>query len=317
MKKHRLLLQHALLCIVAGSVLSACSTQTKSVGKQPAGPFSFFVLGDWGNKGGGYQLPVARQMITQSKVYNPSLILTVGDNFYEDGVKDIHDEHWQLSYENVYKELTKKYPWYVTLGNHDYRGNVEAEMQYRTVNPQWNMPDRYYTFVKTTPDHQKVRFIVLDTDPYADAYYSDPLYKDVVKTQDTAKQTRWVKHVLETAKEPWKIVLGHHPVYCVKPKPGETESLKKTMAPLFEQYHVQAYICGHDHVMQYNLPGGTTSYIISGGGAKPNGKTAKEVYTMFSAGIPSFTAVTIKGNEMQFSFVDTNGTTVYHNVITR
>src|SRR3954454_24286684 len=72
--------------------------------------FTFFVLGDWGMKGGKFQQPVANAMIRESKRTNLSCILTVGDNFYDDGVKTVHDEDWNLSYKNVYGELTKKYP---------------------------------------------------------------------------------------------------------------------------------------------------------------------------------------------------------------
>jgi len=318
-QKQSMLLKHQfsyLLFVLASTAfLTACDPPNKIAHHSKAG-LSFFVLGDWGNKGGGAQIPVANEMIAQSAVYHPSMILTVGDNFYEDGVKSLQDEHWQLSYENVYKDLTKKYAWYVALGNHDYRGNVDAELQYHTVNPNWNMPARYYTFVKNISDKVKVRFVVIDSDPYADDYYTDPKYKGVFAGQDTAAQTRWVKETLASSKEQWKIVVGHHPIYCLKPKAGETESLKKAMEPLFKEYGVQAYICGHDHIMQYHTPAGKTAYIISGAGAKPTPKEKpKENFTVFSAGVPAFTAVTMTENELQFSFIDTTGTIVYHNSI--
>ncbi|WP_123985360.1 metallophosphoesterase [Taibaiella soli] len=305
-----------LLPALAGAAFFTACHSTNKTAHQSKDGFSFFVLGDWGNKGGGSQIPVANEMITQSAAYKPSMILTVGDNFYEDGVKDLQDEHWQLSYENVYKDLTKKCAWYVALGNHDYRGNVDAELQYHTVNPNWNMPARYYTFVKNISDKVKVRFIVLDTDPYADSYYTDPKYKGVFAGQDTAAQTRWVKETLAASKEQWKIVIGHHPVYCLKPKAGEIESLKKAMEPLFKEYGVQAYICGHDHIMQYHTPAGKTGYIISGAGAKPTPKEKqKESFTAFTAGVPAFTAITMTEKELQFNFIDTTGTIVYHNSI--
>lgn len=307
---------HLLLLFVLA--FTACHTARKVPEAQVGNTgFSFFVLGDWGHKGGDAQAPVANEMIAQSKLHHPDLVLAVGDNFYETGVESIYDEHWQLSYENIYRELTKKCPWYAALGNHDYSGSIDAEINYHQVNPNWNMPAPYYTFVKTTRDKQKIRFIVIDTNPYADAYYTDPRYKNRIVQQDSALQTRWLKEVLANAKEPWKIVVGHHPVYCVKPKPGETASLKRTMEPIFRQYHVQAYICGHDHIMQYFHPAdGHTGYIISGAGGKSR-KAVSDSNTLFSQGVPAFTMATISGHQLKFQFVDTSGQVIYQDSISR
>ena len=208
-------------------------------------------------------------MIRQSKLNNVSLIATVGDNFYEDGVASLDDEHWKQSYENIYKELTKKYPWYVSLGNHDYRGSVDAQLNYHSINPNWNMPDRYYTFVRDVAGKQKVRFLIIDTNPYLPAYYTNSLYKNIITQQDTARQTRWVDSVLASSQEDWKIVLGHHPLYYSNATNPDTATLVRVMEPLFEKYKVQAYIAGHVHDIQYNIvKGRSVTHIISGSGAK-------------------------------------------------
>ncbi len=292
------------------------SLQPVQVNKKHENPFTFFVLGDWGVKGQGNQLPVANEMIRQSKLNKLALILTVGDNFYEDGVSSINDEHWKLSYENVYKELTRKYPWYVVLGNHDYRGNVEAQLNYHSVNHNWNMPGRYYTFIESLPGKQKVRFIIIDTDPYIPSYYTDPIYKKVIAAQDTAKQTRWIDSVLVTSKEDWKIVLGHHPLYYANAKRPDTSTLVRVMEPLFEKYKVQAYIAGHVHDIQYNLlKNRKVAHIISGSGAKSLMSAPKSDYTLFSSNAPSFTLCSIQNNQLTFKFLDTTGRTIYQNTI--
>ena len=280
-------------------------------------PFSFFVLGDFGMKGAEQQIPIANQMIQSAAVYHPSMILTVGDNFYETGVTSTTDDHWTSSYTNIYKGLTRNCDWFASLGNHDYAGSPQAEIDYHQVNPRWNMPSRYYTFVKETPDHQQIRFVAIDTSPYADAYYTNPMYAKEITTQDTSRQTHWIDSVLSHAKEKWKIVFGHHPAYSCQPKPGETENMRSVLAPLFDKYGVQAYVCGHDHLMQHNTPEGSkVNYIISGGGGKPRITAGKESYTRFSLNVAAFTICTIRGDSLHFSFVDATGESLYQKSIT-
>ncbi|MFC0182788.1 Calcineurin-like phosphoesterase [Pseudarcicella hirudinis] len=279
---------------------------------------NFFVLGDWGMKGQEQQTEVANQMRNEAKTSDLSFLLTTGDNFYEKGVLSTTDEHWTLSYENVYQELTRQFNWYAALGNHDYMGSPEAETAYHKVNPNWNLPSRYYTFVKETPDKQKVRFVVLDTNPYATAYYKDPKYAEYVKTQDTTRQTHWVDSVLAVSSEPWKIVVGHHPIYSSKPKPGETEFLRSSIAPLLEKYKVQAYFSGHDHLMQFNKPENTSvSYIISGGAGKPRNSATKETFTVYSENKAAFASCSIQGKTLKITFIDAQGQHLFDHKIHR
>jgi hypothetical protein len=49
---------------------------------------------------------------------------------------------------------------------------------------------------------------------------------------------------------------------------GDTKELHDRLRPLFEKYHVNAYICGHDHSLQYIKPNGFTHYFISGAGSE-------------------------------------------------
>ena len=62
---------------------------------------SFIILGDWGDKGKQFQVPVARAMEIIAKERKVNFITTVGDNFYQKGVSGVDDPHWKLSFENI------------------------------------------------------------------------------------------------------------------------------------------------------------------------------------------------------------------------
>jgi hypothetical protein len=51
-------------------------------------------------------------------------------------------------------------------------------------------------------------------------------------------------------------------------KAKETVEMKTLFKPIFDKYHVNAYICGHDHNLQYIKPPGHTFYFVSGAGSE-------------------------------------------------
>jgi metallophosphoesterase superfamily enzyme len=100
----------------------------------------FFVVGDWGRNGEEHQRNVAIMMSEAAKVVEPEFIISTGDNIYPNGVASVQDPLWMSSFENVYKEHNLFCIWNVVLGNHDYRGNVQAEIDYSGISRRWNMP---------------------------------------------------------------------------------------------------------------------------------------------------------------------------------
>jgi tartrate-resistant acid phosphatase type 5 len=291
------------------ALLSVTCNTSKNLSAGKSKETHFFVFGDWGRKGIKDQQEVADQMKIQAKKLAPSFFLVTGDNFYDDGVKSIYDTQWKESYTNVYKELSTNYPWYVSLGNHDYRINPQAEIDYHAVNEKWNMPDRYYTTVLTTRDGQKIRLVCIDTSPWYTEYYNNPIMTGV-KTQDTAAQRRWIDSTLAAATEPWKIVFGHHPVLSAA-KRGGTPELINMLKPLLEKYHVQAYICGHDHNLQHNRPQNSyVDYFVSGGGSevKDNASFTPAAFAESKLGFADFS---IRGDSLWMRFIDKDGKIIY------
>ena len=273
--------------------------------------YHFFVLGDWGRRGKQYQQQVADQLILQSKKLNAQFLVAVGDNFYDDGVQSVTDSHWTESFTNVYRELATKTDWYAALGNHDYRGKPAAELAYHSVNPKWNMPERYYSKVVTTTDGQKVLLLFIDTNPFVKDYYAKDNMPEI-KTQDTAAQRIWIDKTLSASTEPWKFVIGHHPVYSSSTKHGNTVELLETLKPMLEKYHVQAYMAGHDHDLQFNKPGGSSvDYLVSGAASEVRDASTFE-NTKFSVSTPGFVDMSIKGDSLLVNFIDKDGKVLYH-----
>lgn len=108
-------------------------------------------------------------------------------------------------------------PWYGVLGNHEYRGNTQAMMDYTEVSRRWNMPDRYYTFSvpldDEVADSERVRFVFIDTTPLIGKYRAEQAKYPDVQLVDPDTEVRWIDSVLCASNEKWKIVVGHHPMY--------------------------------------------------------------------------------------------------------
>jgi tartrate-resistant acid phosphatase type 5 len=289
---------------------SGNSNNSKSTSKQTAKPFNFLVISDWGWNGYKKQQEVADEFGVFAETSSPKFIVSCGDNFQVQGVASAQDPLWAFNFENVYKNISLQIDWFPVLGNHDYKGNTQAEIDYSKISRRWRMESHYYTFVRKINDSISARFIFLDTPPLINEYYKNPGYPDVF-TQDSAKQLAWLKDVLANSKEQWKLVFGHHPVYSASQVHGDTPELISRLRPLFEKYNVQFYICGHDHDMQHlKEKNGNVDYMVNGTGGEPRPATMGEL-NLFSKSEPGFSAISLYSDSLKFSFINSKGESVY------
>ena len=107
---------------------------------QLGGAVNFLVVGDWGRQGTNHQRDVAVQMGKSAAALRSRCVISVGDNFYEDGVASTADPQWRSSFEEVYTAPSLQIPWYAALGNHDYRGSPQAQVAYTRNSTRWRMP---------------------------------------------------------------------------------------------------------------------------------------------------------------------------------
>lgn len=280
--------------------------------------FSFIVLGDFGRVGDYYQKDVARELGHASVAIEAEFIVSVGDNFYPNGVQSTQDYHWISSYESIYTDPSLYTDWYVALGNHDYRGNVQAQIDYSNISRRWNMPARYYSKTFELEDGEKLLLVVMDTNPYIDDYHKDPEKYAGITQQDTLAQTKWLERTLNTndTSITWKIVVGHHPLYSGGKRKNDENTLlfEKKFAKLFDQYKVDAYICGHEHDLQIIKPKGKYTTQFLSGAASEVRLSGEREGTIFAATEPGFMTFSILGNKMLIQTIKANqeGAKVLH-----
>lgn len=274
----------------------------------PSGALNFIVFGDWGRNGEQDQRAVAAQMAEAAAAMDAKFIISLGDNFYEDGVKSVDDPQWQTSFENVYTAPALHVPWQVILGNHDYHGNCDAQLAYAKNHPRWNLPARYFVQSFKVGAAATADFFYIDTTPMIRGYYHEANTKAQVATQDVPKQTAWFKAALAASTAQWKIVFGHHPIYSGGGH-GDTQELVETILPLLQKYQVQAYFNGHDHDLQH-LQADKINFFCSGAGSQFR-PTVKTPQTKFARASSGFTTVALAANQLAVRMIDDKGQVLY------
>lgn len=272
----------------------------------------FLVIGDWGRKGDYHQQDVADRMEEAAKKLDAEFVIALGDNFYPNGVASIDDPNWMFSYENIYKGYHLEIPWHVVLGNHDYRGNPQAQIDYTKKSQRWNMPSRYFDYQFEDEDTGLlVNFLFLDTNPFEKKYYSEKAYTNV-KSQDTIKQIQWIDSIMTAKpKGDWTIFSGHHPLYSGGKRLNATKDIRNALDPILNRHNVDIYFAGHEHDLQYIKPEGKTHHFISGAGSEVRKTGLIEGMSKFAASIQGFMAVTITKTKMLIQVIDYKGNIIY------
>jgi tartrate-resistant acid phosphatase type 5 len=315
------MIKNLIFLSIVATLLGSCSitpkntntvietTPTIQLKKYPDG-FNFFVISDWGRNGFNNQKELAEQMANQADSIEPEFIVSCGDNFQVNGVASVEDPLWMSTFEDIYKRPSLHVDWFPVFGNHDYKGNSQAEIDYSKISRRWRFTSRYYTFVKQINDSVSARFIFLDTPPLIDEYYKKEGYEDVAK-QDSLSQIVWLKAVLANSKEQWKLVFGHHPIYSSSPKHGNTPEMIQRIKPILEKYKVQFYVSGHDHDLQHlKEKKGKIDYMVTGAGSETRPCGTNDI-TIFSKSVSAFSSITFHGDSLRYTFIDVSGQPVY------
>ncbi|KAJ3088087.1 Tartrate-resistant acid phosphatase type 5 [Quaeritorhiza haematococci] len=266
---------------------------------------NFLILGDWGGPDEKARFQVAEAMEQVAEKTNPKFVLSTGDNFYSDGsnynwygVRDINDPKFRKLWKQSYRGRITQIPWLIVQGNHDWRGNPTAQVEFSKKDSLWVHPDFFWEKVVTlefpsassadgwieaaTDQHrQKAAFIFIDTQLIAYGY--EPSEKEepgiannfrklgwVPNAQSIKEHIRWIESALKRHNDKHYIfVVGHHPLGVCKGA-GRMPQLMK----LFQRYSVTAYFFGHVHAM-HHARAGNTFYVESGSGSRRGKPCAK------------------------------------------
>ncbi|MGH7453601.1 MAG: purple acid phosphatase family protein [bacterium] len=265
----------------------------------------FIAVGDFGTGGLG-QRAVAFGMAEKARVDPVELVLLLGDNFYEDGVESVNDKQFQTKFEDMYNQPSLQVPFHAVLGNHDYRGNPEAQVQYTGMSERWKMPARYFTFTQPVDDSTGVQFFALDTNPIA------------AGEEQATEQIAWLKSELDKSRARWKIVFGHHPLYSGgyhKDDP-ETRRLRAALESIIES-KINLYLSGHDHDQQLIKPANKhVYYLISGTGSQCRDVEWKED-TIYASTNLGFAWFRLSYRELLIEFLTATGKLEYAYVIAK
>jgi hypothetical protein len=179
-----------------------------------------------------------------------------------------------------------------TIGNHECQGG-KPKLYLKSFTlpkdgPQAIEPQRVYSF-----EYGNALFVILDGN------------------LAPAAQTAWLDQKLSQTRSTWKFVMFHQPAYSSGGNRDNPE-LRAAWVPLFDKYHVDMVLQGHDHayLRTYPLRGGQrvpspkegTVYVISVSGTKSYPQP-KHDYTEFGmTKVATFQVLDIQTNPNRLQY---------------
>jgi tartrate-resistant acid phosphatase type 5 len=286
-----------IITFIVGLTLLSCRTEFEHCS---ASPFPcndsivrFAVIGDWGMWGSEDQRAVANSLASVGDACPYDFIVSTGDNIYSDGVSSIDDPLWQSCFEQVYSHPSLQCPWYAVLGNHDYRGNPLAEIEYSSISSRWKMPSKHFSHIESRQDFSLELFF-MDSNPFQDDIVGTPAHPALLAS-DTLEQKQWILEALAQTTAKWKMVVGHHPMYTC----GMRKQLPQYMRDFeltFDSLGVQAYLCGHEHDLQVHRPPSGLCCLVSGSGAQARPIQTPFDFTSFARSELGFMVIEVSEN---------------------
>jgi tartrate-resistant acid phosphatase type 5 len=260
----------------------------------------FFALGDFGTND-DQQKQVAQWMESRCQAQKGvDGLLFLGDHFYPRGVKSSSDPLWEEVIEKTYlsKTCLSRAKIYPVLGNHDYKGNPQAQIDRSAMSSKWFMPYRFYSlkFAK------KLKIVALDTIRTDFCFMKDTCVFDFMNYSLAKKDTRWT------------VVMGHFPLESSSPKggdhTGDTFWLKKIKERVCN--NSDAWLSGHAHHMEHrSIPGCQSEVFVSGAGGSRNDKIDPKKVKEFALSENGFLELEVKDENIVFSFIGKDSNILY------
>ncbi|XP_027193563.1 purple acid phosphatase 17-like [Cicer arietinum] len=234
------------------------------------GSLSFLVLGDWGRRGEYNQSEVAFQMGEVGEKLDIDFVISTGDNFYDDGLTSEHDPNFEESFSKIYTAKSLQKQWYSVLGNHDYRGDAEAQLSpfLRQIDSKWLCLRSFIV------DSELAEIFFVDTTPFVQEYFTESeehnydwkgIYPPKTYISNLLKD---LDMALRESTAKWKIVVGHHAIKSIGHH-GDTQELISQLLPILQANNIDFYMNGHDHCLEHiNDTKSPIQFLTSGAGSK-------------------------------------------------
>lgn len=306
-----------ILRTLAVFLLLCCSTinlfaQTPEQWEKLKGDINLYLANDLGRNGYYDQKPIAELMGRMGETIGPKCVIAAGDIHHFNGVASVNDPLWTTNYEQIYSHPELMIDWFPVLGNHEYRGNTQAVLDYGQISRRWMMPSRYYTKVFNKKG-LSLRVVFIDTTPLINRYRKEyTTYPDAKKQNDVA-QLQWLDETLRNAHEDWVIVVGHHPIYAETSKPQEErDDMQKKVLPLLHKYNnVALYACGHIHNFQHIRKSNDKIDYVVNSSASLARKVNPIDGTQFCSSEPGFSVISATSSQLNLYMIDKEGKVLY------
>jgi hypothetical protein len=285
--------------------------------REPSGPFSFIVLGDYGT-GIRKQTPkrrqraVAESMMAICRSHDIRLIITAGDNIYA-GTRILglpvgsntgdEDDDWFFTFYQPYRYVLNQLPTYPCIGNHD-TGETEDH------DDREQLMDNLYLRERIASDEaagrasldpglfyrfrygRDVEFICLDTSKEG-FFRGQRLF-------EYPKHWEWIEQTFASDEGVlWRLPFCHHPPLCAGPQHHNTDRMERLL-PLFARGGARVVFSGHEHNFQHSRIDGLDTFV-TGAGSKVRKGSPDDfdgAHTESWSDNAHFLLVTIEGRRM-------------------
>jgi hypothetical protein len=208
--------------------------------------FRFAVIGDYGDDS-----TAEGDVAELVKSWAPDIIVTTGDNNYNDGAETTIDKNigkyyheFIYPYKGSFGDGAQVNRFFPSLGNHDWKTDgAQPYLDYFILPGN----ERYYDFT-----WGPVHFFVLDSDP-----------NEPHGNEEDSAQAAWLKPQLMNSIYPWKVVVMHHPPYSS----AHHGSMEWMQWP-FADWGADVVLAGHDHTYERISPLDDILYFVNGLGGR-------------------------------------------------
>lgn len=263
-------------------------------------PFSFIYLGDAQNDIRSKWSRVIRKAFSHQP--DARFIIHTGDLINRSN----NDQEWgEWHYGGGF--INGMIPSIPSPGNHEY---VRDDQRKLILDPHWGVQ---YTFAGNGPkglessvyyvDYQDVRIISLDS-------------QMIILDEASAKaQYEWLEKVLKESKKLWTVITFHHPIFSTA-KSRDNKEFRERFKPLFDQYHIDLVLQGHDHTYSrgQNLPRGLSGrdvsgpvYLVSVAGPKMYQVDGAKWMDVSLENTQLFQVIHVDGDKLKFEAYKTSG----------